>query len=184
VKEDPVPSKETMELKKQQVDELSSIFSSSGVYLLEYRGMTVAEMGILRQRVKGLGANVKVFKNRLAIKYFQKENKPYGRDIFKGPLAVAYANANFIEVAKTIVDYEKENPKVQVKAGFIEHTFVDKEKIKAVAKLPGKEQLLAQLVFSISMPLRKMGMALSAPLTTTLILMKNLKDKKEKEEKQ
>jgi large subunit ribosomal protein L10 len=179
-----VPSKENIDLKKQKVDELSSIFRSNGVYLLEYRGMTVAEMGTLRQRVKGFGANVRVFKNRLAIKYFEKEKKDFGRDIFNGPLAVAYATDNFIEVAKAIVDFEKENPKVKLRAGFIENTFVDKERIKAVAKLPGKEQLMAQLVLSIAMPLRKMGMALSAPLTTTLILMKNLKDKKEKEEKQ
>ncbi len=179
-----MPSKERIETKKQQVDELSQVFESNGVYLLEYRGMTVAEMSILRQRVKALGANVKVFKNRLAIKYFQRDDKPFGREVFNGPLAVAYARTNFIEVAKVIVDYEKENPKVQIRAGFIEQTYLDKEKIKAVAKLPSKEQLLAQLVGCISLPLKKMGMALSAPLTTTLILMKNLKDKKEKEEKQ
>lgn len=171
-------------MKKQKVDELANIFRSNGIYLLEYRGMTVAEMGKLRQRVKEYGASVKVFKNRLAIKYFQKENKPFGREVFNGPLAVAYADSNFVEVAKAIVEFEKENPKIQIRAGFIEHTFVDKEKIKAVAKLPGKDQLMAQLVLSISMPLKKMGMALSAPMTTTLILLKNLKDKKEKEEKQ
>jgi large subunit ribosomal protein L10 len=179
-----VPSKEIIEVKKQKVDELGSIFSCNGVYLLEYRGMTVAEMGKLRARVKEFGANVKVFKNRLAIKYFQKENRPYGREVFNGPLAVAYSEKNFVEVAKAIVDFEKENPKVQIRSGFIEKTFVDKEKIKMVAKLPSKEQLMAQLVCSIAMPLKKMGMALSAPLTTTLILMKNLQDKKEKEEKQ
>jgi len=171
-----------MDTKKQQVDELGRIFQSSGAYLFDYRGLTVAEMNDLRGRMKNLGADVKVFKNRLAIKYFEQAQKSQGRDIFKGPLAVAYANDNFVEVAKVMVDFEKENNKVEIMAGFIEQTYVDKERIKHVAKLPGKEQLLAQLVFSISMPLKKMGMALSAPLRNMLILMKNLKDKKEKEE--
>jgi len=179
-----VPSKEKIEVKQKQVDELGNIFSCNGVYLLEYRGMTVKEMGVLRGRLKELGGKVKVFKNRLAIKYFQKENRPFGREVFNGPLAVAYSDKNFVEIAKTIVEYEKENPKVQIRSGFIEKTYADKEKIKMVAKLPSKEQLLAQLVGCISLPLKKMGMALSAPLTTTLILMKNLQDKKEKEEKQ
>lgn len=179
-----MPRNETINFKKQKVDEISQIFDSNGVYLFDYRGMTVKEMSDLRSRVKNLGAKIKVFKNRLAIKYFQQNNKTQGRDIFNGPLAVAYATNNFIEVAKIMVDYEKENEKVKLRAGFIENTFVNKERIKEVAKLPGKDQLLAQLVFSISMPLKKMGMALSAPLSNTLILMKNLKDKKEKEEKQ
>jgi hypothetical protein len=43
---------------------------------------------------------------------------------------------------------------------------------------------MATLAFSMSMPLKKMGMALSAPLRNVLILMNNLKDKKEKEEKE
>lgn len=178
-----MPGKMIIDVKKQQADELGKIFQSSGAYLFDYRGLTVTEMNDLRERVKNLGANVKVFKNRLAIKYFEKEKKPQGRDIFKGPLAVAYANDNVVEVAKVMVDFEKENKNIQIMAGFIEQTYVDKDKIKHVAKLPGKEQLLAQLAFSISMPLKKMGMALSAPLRNMLILMKNLKDKKEKEEK-
>jgi large subunit ribosomal protein L10 len=172
-----------MEMKKNQVNDLDSIFQSSGVYLFDYRGLSVSEMEDLRQRIKGLGAQVRVIKNRLAIKYFEKEKKDYGRDLFSGPMAVAFADDNFIEVAKTMVDFEKENDKVEIKAGFIEQTFADKDKVRAVAKLPSKDQLMAQLAFSISMPLKKMGLALSAPLRNMLILMNNLKDKKEKEEK-
>jgi large subunit ribosomal protein L10 len=180
-----VPSKEILQLKKKKVEEIGHIFRRSGVYLFGYRGLSATEMEGLRDRVKRIGddTNVKVIKNRLAVKYFEKEKKPHGRELFNGPMAVAYGNDNFVEVAKVLVDIEKENHKVEIKAGFVEQAFADKEKVKAVAKLPGKDQLMAQLVFSIAMPLKKMGMALSAPLTNMLILMKNLKDKKEKEEK-
>lgn len=179
-----MPSKEILQLKEKKVEEMGDIFRRSGVYLFDYRGLSVTEMEGLRDRVKRIGddTNVKVIKNRLAIKYFEKEKKSHGRELFNGPMAVAYGNDSFVEVAKVLVDFEKENEKVEIKAGFVEQTFADKEKVKAVAKLPGKEQLMAQLVFSIAMPLKKMGMALSAPLTNMLILMKNLKDKKEKGE--
>ncbi len=176
-------SKQIIQAKKKKVDELGSIFQSSGVYLFDYRGLTVKEMEVLRQQVKNLGANVKVIKNRMAIKYFEKEKKDFGRDLFSGPIAVAYADDNFVEVAKAMVAFEKESQKVEIKAGFIEQTFADKDKVKAVAKLPPKEQLLANVAFSIAMPLKKMGMALSAPLRDMMILLNNLKDKKEKEEK-
>ncbi|MGD2092072.1 MAG: 50S ribosomal protein L10 [Candidatus Aminicenantes bacterium] len=180
-----MPSKEILQLKEKKVEEIGQIFRSSGVYLFDYRGLSVPEMQGLRERVKGIGedTNVKVIKNRLAVKYFEKEKKSHGRELFNGPMAVAYGNDNFVEVAKVLVDYEKENEKVDIKAGFVEQAFVDREKVRAVAKLPNKDQLMAQLVFSIALPLKKMGMALSAPLTNMLILMKNLKDKKEKEEK-
>jgi len=178
-----VPTIQTMERKKKQVEEIAEIFNNNGVYLLDYRGLNVSQMNDLRERVKNLDANLRVIKNRLAIKYFEREKKEFGREIFNGPLAVAYTTEKFVEVAKVLVDYEKENDKLEIKAGFIEKTFADREKVRYVAKLPGKEQLMAQLVGAISMPLKKMGMALSAPLINMLILMNNLKDKKEKEEK-
>ncbi len=178
-----MPGIQILEMKKKQVDEIAEIFDNSGVYLLDYRGLNVSQMNDLRERVKSLNANLKVIKNRLAIKYFEREKKEFGRELFSGPIAVAYSTEKFVEVAKVLVDYEKENNKLEIKAGFIEKTFADKEKVKYMAKLPGKEQLMAQLVGAISMPLKKMGMALSAPLRNMLILMNNLKDKKEKEEK-
>jgi large subunit ribosomal protein L10 len=173
-------SEHILEKKKKTVDGLADIFNSSGVYLFDYRGLKVSEMGKLRGRIKKLGANVKVIKNRLAIKFFEKEKIDIGRDLFNGPIAVAYGNEKFIEAAKALVEFEKESKKIKIKSGFIEKRLVSSQQIVEVSKLPGKEQLLAQLVFSIGMPLRRFGSALSSPLTHMLILFKNLQAKKEK----
>ena len=178
-----MPAEKILKIKKQQVEEIGKIFSSNGAYLFDYRGLTVPQMESLRNKVKEQGAKVKVIKNRLAIKYFEQEDIKFGREVFTGPMAVAYADDNFIEVAKIITEFEKEYEKVEIKAGFIEQIFADKAQLKALAKLPGKDQLMAQLALSISMPVKKWGMAMSAPLRNVLILMNNLKDKKEKEEK-
>lgn len=173
-------SAQILEKKKKTVDGLADIFKCSGVYLFDYRGLKVSEMGNLRNRIKALGANVKVVKNRLAIKFFEKEKIDIGRDLFKGPIAVAYSNEKFVETAKVLVDFEKESKKIKIMSSFIERKLVSEKQVAEVAKLPGKEQLLAQLVYSIGMPLRRFGSALSAPLTHMLILLKNLQDKKEK----
>jgi large subunit ribosomal protein L10 len=169
-----------LEKKKKAVDGLADIFNCSGVYLFDYRGLKVSEMGKLRNLIKKLGANVKVIKNRLAIKFFEKEKMNIGRDLFHGPIAVAYSNEKFIETAKALVEFEKESKKIKIKSGFIEKKLVSSMQISEVAKLPGKEQMLAQLVFSIGMPLRRFGSALSAPLANMLVLFKNLQAKKEK----
>jgi len=173
-------SERILEKKKKTVDGLADIFNSNGVYLFDYRGLKVSEMGKLRGRIKKLGANVKVVKNRLAIKFFEKEKINIGRDLFNGPIAVAYSNDKFIETAKALVEFEKESKKIKIKSGFIERRLVSSLQIVEAAKLPGKEQMLAQLVFSIGMPLRRFGSALSSPLTHMLVLLKNLQAKKEK----
>ena len=174
-------SAKNLEKKKKAVDALADIFACSGVYLFDYRGLKVSEMGTLRSRIKALGANVKVVKNRLAIKYFEKEKQAVGRELFKGPLAMAYSDEKFVETAKVLVEFEKESKKIKIISGFIEKRLVSDRQVVEVAKLPGKEQLLAQLVYSIGMPLRRFGAALSSPMTHMLVLMKNLQDKKAKE---
>jgi len=173
-------SAQNLEKKKKALDALSEIFASNGVYLFDYRGLKVSEMGSLRSRIKALGANVKVVKNRLAIKFFEREKVAIGRELFHGPIAMAYSNEKFVETAKVLVEFEKESKKIKILSGFIEKKLVSDRQVAEVAKLPGKEQLLAHLVYAIGMPLRRFGSALSSPLTHTLILLKNLQDKKEK----
>ena len=173
-------SAKSLEKKKKTVHALAEIFRSNGVYLFDYRGLKVSEMSNLRNRVKALGADVKVIKNRLAIKFFEREKLAVGRELFHGPIAVAYSNDKFVETAKVLVDFERESKKIKIKSGFIERKLVSDKQVVEVAKLPGKEQLLAQLVYSIGMPLRRFGSALSSPLSHMLILMKNLQDKKVK----
>jgi len=174
-------SAQILEKKKKTVEALADIFDCNGVYLFDYRGLKVSEMGTLRSRIKALGATVKVVKNRLAIKYFEKHKQAVGRELFKGPLAMAYSDDKFVETAKVLVEFEKESKKIKILSGFIEKRLVGSQQVLEVAQLPGKEQLLAQLVYSIGMPLRRFGSALSSPLTHMLVLMKNLQDKKAKE---
>jgi large subunit ribosomal protein L10 len=168
-----------LEQKKGVVEEVKEIFSNSGVYVIDYRGLTVKDMEGLRKRVKAQKAEMKVVKNRMIIKHFQNLSATHGREIFNGPTALIYSDENFVETAKDLVEFEKENQKIQIKFGFVEQRFVDANGVKAVAKLPSKEQLMGQVAYSMVYPLKKMGMALSAPLRNVLVLMKNLKDKKE-----
>jgi len=177
-----MPSDKVLEQNKKKVEEIGAIFGNSGVYFIDYRGLNVPEIQDLRTKIKKIDSNFKVIKNRLILKHFEKEKKEFGRDLFSGPTAVAYSDEKIVEVAKILSDFEKDSKKIKIKFGFIDDKFVDEGKIKDVAKLPGKDQLMAQIAFSIAHPVKKMGMALSSPLQHMLILMQNLKDKKEKEE--
>ncbi|MCK5221601.1 MAG: 50S ribosomal protein L10 [Candidatus Aminicenantes bacterium] len=177
-----MPSEKILEQNKKKIDEIGAIFGSSGVYFIDYRGLNVPEIQDLRGKIKRIDSGFKVIKNRLIIKYFEKEKKEFGREHFNGPTAVAYSDDKIVEVAKILSELEKDSKKIKIKFGFIDEKFLSEGDIKSVAKLPGRDQLMSQLAFSIIHPLKKMGMALSSPLQNMLILMQNLKDKKEKEE--
>ncbi len=177
-----MPSDKILEINKKKVDEIGKIFNNSGVYFIDYRGLNVPEIQELRGKIKKIDSGFKVLKNRLILKHFEKESNEIGRDLFNGPLAVAYSDDKIVEVAKILSEFEKESKKIKIKFGFIDNKLVNESEIKDVAKLPGRDQLMSQLAFSIAHPLKKMGIALSSPLKSMLILMQNLKDKKEKEE--
>lgn len=170
-----------LERNKQAVEDLADVFKNNGVYLIDYRGLNVGEMETLRGKIKEINGQFKVIKNRFAIQYFKNEKKEIGREIFNGPTAVAYSEDGYVELAKVIAEFEKETEKITIKSGFLEKELVDKDTIISISKLPSKDQLMSQIAFSIAMPLKRMGMALNAPLKNVLVLMKNLKDKKEKE---
>lgn len=177
-----MPSKKVLERNQKKVSEIKNMLDNKGVYFVDYRGLSVKEIQNLRKKIKNLDSGFKVVKNRLIIKHFEKEKKETGRDIFKGPTAIAYSDEKFVEVAKVLVDFIKENKKITIKSGFLESRFVGSDEIVSISQLPSREQLMTQLALSFAHPIRKMGMALSSPLRTMLVLMQNLKDKKEKEE--
>lgn len=175
-------SQKNLEIKQKKVDELEKIFSNNGVYLIDYRGLEVKEIEELRNKIQKLDADLRVIKNRLAIKYFEKIEKEIDREMFRGPTAIAFGDEKFVEVAKVIADFERENKKIKIKSGFIDQKYISDMEVKNVAKLPGRPQLISQLAFSMAMPLKKFGMSLSAPLKSMMILLNQLKDKKQKEE--
>ena len=176
-----MPSAQSLEKQKQKVKKIADIFANDGVYIFDYRGLSVPEMEVLRKKIRGINADLKVIKNRLAIKLFEQGEVKHGREVFQGPTAVAFTGENYTELAKIIVDFEKESEKIKIKSGFIEKKLVDGEIVRQVAKLPGRDQLLAQLAFTMAMPLKKLARTLASPLTNMVILLNNLKDKKEKE---
>lgn len=170
-----------LERNKKVVEGLADIFKTSGVYLIDYRGLNVPEMETLRNKIRDINGHIKVIKNRLAIQYFKDNKREIGREVFSGPTAVAYSDDNYVELAKVITEFQKETKKITIKHGFLESELVDNDTIVSISKLPSKDQLMSQVAFSVAMPLKKMGMALSAPLKNVLVLLNNLKDKKEKE---
>lgn len=149
--------------KEDLVASLHRTFNESAVVLVtHYSGMTVAEMGDLRKRMRDVGASVKVAKNRLA--KLALEGTPYQplSDMMKGPTAIAYAN-DPVAASKVAVNYAKSNPKLVLLGGSVGTQVVDAEGLKALATLPPLEELRGKLLGLLNAPATRLAGVLQAP---------------------
>ncbi|MEL6622513.1 MAG: 50S ribosomal protein L10, partial [Pseudomonadota bacterium] len=127
-----------------------------------YAGLSVAQMTDYRQRVKAVGGNVKVAKNRLA-KIALRDTPPEGMaDLMTGPTVLAYSE-DPIAAAKAAVGYAKDNDKLVILGGAMGSTVLDPAGVKALAELPSLDELRGTIVGLIQAPLSKIVRTVNEP---------------------
>ena len=99
--------------KAEAVQGLNGLFADAGaVIVAHFTGMTVAQMGDLRARLRKAGASFKVAKNRLAMRALEGTPASGISDLFKGPTGIAYSK-DPVAAPKVLVAYAKENSKLK-----------------------------------------------------------------------
>lgn len=149
--------------KAEAVDALKGVFAGSGsVVVTHYTGLTVAEMTSLRARMRDVGAQVKVVKNRLAKIALKGAPGEGASDLFTGPVAIAFS-PDPVSAPKAAVEFSKTNEKLVVLGGFMGETVLDSEGVKSLASLPSLDQLRGKLVGIIQAPAQKLAAIAQAP---------------------
>jgi large subunit ribosomal protein L10 len=128
------------------VAELTERFqSSSGAVLTEYRGLTVAQIGELRQAL-GAHATFSVVKNTLTkIAATEAGVTAELTDLLSGPSAIAFVQGDVVEAAKGLRDFSRANPLLVIKGGVLEGKPLTPAEIVKLADLEPREVLLAKL---------------------------------------
>ena len=149
--------------KAASIEELKGVFADSGaVVVTHYLGLTVAEMTELRTRLRKEGAALKVVKNRLAQKAMDGVAGDAGYNLFKGPVAIAFAK-DPVAAAKVVTQYAKDNDKFSVVGAILGTSVLNQEGVKSLATLPSLDQLRGQLIGLIQAPATKVAGVLQAP---------------------
>jgi len=128
------------------VAELTERFqSSSGAVLTEYRGLSVAQLGELRQSL-GANATYSVVKNTLTkIAAAEAGVTPELTNLLSGPSAIAFVSGDVVEAAKGLRDFAKANPLLVIKGGVLDGKPLTPDEIVKLADLESREVLLAKL---------------------------------------
>jgi large subunit ribosomal protein L10 len=163
--------------KEKVVDELGQIFQSSGVVVIaHYAGITVAEMQDLRAKMRVVGGSVRVAKNKLA--KIALEGKPGAKmgDLLTGMTVFAYSE-DPVAAAKVSEAYAKANEKFVILGGAMGDTVLDQAGVKAVASLPSREELLAQIVPCMGAPASGIAGAIGAPAANIAGILSTLEER-------
>jgi len=140
--------------KEAIVDGLREKFQNSQVIILtDYMGLDVAAMNKLRAKMRAAESEFQVVKNTLT-KRVAREMGLEGLDPYlQGPTALASSSKDPAAPAKVLKEITKEHKELEIKAGVLEGRVVDVTAIKALADLPSREVLLAQVVGGMQAPL-------------------------------
>lgn len=136
---------------------------STAAVLTEYRGLTVQQLSELRKQLKAASAEYRVVKNRLARVAIKGSALASLGPHLSGPIGVVIARKDPAAVARALQGFAKTNPALQVRVGVVDGQFLDSQGLKAVADLPSREALRAQVVGAIQGPLAQLLGLLQAP---------------------
>lgn len=152
-------NKAIIEGKSKVVDEIASkLKDNTGVVFIDYRGLTDEEMTELRKKLRENDADMKIYKNSLTKRAFDKLNISLDECVV-GPSAVVYSNDEIAPI-KIVSDYAKKHTALSVKGGIIDGNITSLEELSKLATIPSREGLLTMLAGGMIGLVRDLSIAL------------------------
>lgn len=167
--------------KISQVAEIKEKLESNEIAIItQYQGISVAKVTDLRKKLRDQGIEYKVYKNTLATIALKEFGVEEAASFMNGPTAWVFSN-DPVAPAKILKEYAKESKTVTMSGGILNGLPISAEKLETLASLPSREQLLAQVVGTIAMPLRNTLGVLTAVPRNLVNVVDQIKKKKEEE---
>ncbi len=167
------------EAKQAAVAELVELFKEADTAIVsDHRGLSVADMVKVRRELRAKDIQYRVIKNRLAKIAAEQADRSELAPLLIGPSAIAVGGADESSLAKGLLDAIKPFD-VEIRGAALNGVTLDADAVKALAALPGREALLAQLAGGLAAPLSTMASLLAAPLRNLGYGLQQLKEQRE-----
>ena len=143
-----------VELKQPIVQEISeNVKDAQSVVVVDYRGLTVDQDTKRRKERREAGVTYKVYKNTMMNFAFKGTDFESLAPVLEGPSAIAISKDDATAPARIVAKFAENAPALEIKAGVVEGTFYDAEGMKAIAKIPSRNELLSRLLGSLQSPM-------------------------------
>jgi len=126
---------------------------TENVLVSDYRGLTVAELAELRDKLRESGARFTIVKNTLGAIAAERAGRASVKEFLSGPTAVTFCGDDLVGAAKALADFAKTHPQLEVRGGLLDASLIDQAGVKALASLPPRDVLVAQLVGTMAAPM-------------------------------
>ena len=154
-------SEKILNQKKEEVSKLAEEMKEAKIILLtDYRGINVTDVTNLRTDLRNVNAKYTVIKNNITRRALAEAGIEGLEDKLVGPTAVIMSNEDYLEPAKAIYNFTKNNDYYKIKGGVIEGKVMTAEEIITLAKLPSRETLLSMLAGALLGNISKVAVAL------------------------
>ncbi len=165
--------------KVQAVAELRERFENArAVFLAEYAGLSVKAQQELRRGLRESGAEFKVAKMTLTRLATADLGIAGLDDLLVGPTGLAFADVDAVAAAKVLDGFAAENEALKIKGGLLGADLLTPERVAALAKLPGRRELLAKIHGTAKAPLSNMAGLLAAMPANAASMIQQLVEKR------
>lgn len=171
-----------LEQKKAIVAEVAEVANGAiSAVAAEYRGLSVAEMTELRVNARKAGVYMRVVRNTLARRALEGTEFDCMRGDLTGPMVLAFTNEEPGAAARLFRDFTKDHEALQVKILSVGGKLFGAKDLNAIAKLPTRDEAIAQLMRVMKAPIEKFVRTVAEPHTQMVRVFKAVADKKQQE---
>ena len=160
------------EQKAEVVEQIAAqLGDSTAVYAVDYRGLTVTQAAELRRSLRETDTSFRVVKNTLTLRAADKAGaEPIKPLVEEGPTALAFVSGDPALAAKTLDTFARQS-EIELKGGMLEGQPLDLDQLRRLARLPGRDQLNAQLAGVVASPLTTLVRGLGSLLSGLAIAL-------------
>jgi large subunit ribosomal protein L10 len=162
--------------KEQLCQELHEVFqNNTNAVLVGFSGLTVNNDVLLRSKLRDSNCSYRVVKNTIAKIAAAGTPMEAVTDKFVGTTAIAYNESDPITLAKVFKEFAKDVNVFDFKAVLVEGKAYPGEQLDAIAAMPGREELIAKLLFLLTHPVTSLARVLNAPVRNLGIVLNEIK---------
>jgi large subunit ribosomal protein L10 len=159
------------------VDEIAEqIKAAQAIFAVDYRGLSVAQAATLRAALRESDTKFRIVKNSLSERAADKAGAESLKSLLEGPTALALVQGDAALAAKALSDTARQLQILEFKGGLMDGAALSADQVRAIARLPSRDVLNAQLVGTIAAPLSGLVRGLNALIVGIAIQLKTIAD--------
>lgn len=171
-----MPSQKNVEQLEQIKEKLNR---ASAVFFVNYQGLSHQQLEEFRMTLSNLDGEIAILKNTL-FNIALKEKEINAEEKLNGPHAMIFAYSDPAGVAKALMNFYKQYELPVIKFGVFENAIIEDDKVKAIADLPSRDQLISMLASALQSPMQKLVFDLNYTISNLAMVLKEVEKTKSK----